>query len=299
MYDDILIPTDGSDHAVRAAEHGAFLADAFDATVHLLTVVDLSEAAGPFSAGGVDEEFVDRLETNAQTAIDALDDAVAAVETVQSSVLTGQPSKTILDYVDDHDIDLVTMGTHGRRGLSRYLVGSVAERVVRQSPVPVLTVRATERSIVNDGYDDILVPTDGSDYATAAVAHAIAIAEQSEARIHAVSVVNLGDIATGTEVGVPPGLLEQFETLAEESAESVATAAREAGLDAETSVSTGVPARKLLDYVANHDIDLVAMGTHGRTGWNRLLLGSTAERLVRQTHVPVLTVHRSDEEHEA
>ncbi|MBX0294580.1 universal stress protein [Haloarcula nitratireducens] len=298
MYDDILIPSDGSEHAVRAAEHGAYIADAFDATLHLLTVVDVDAAAGPFSAGGVDEEYVGRLKSKAQTAIDALDDAVSGVETVQSSVVTGQPSTAVLDYVADRDVDLVAMGTRGRRGLSRYLVGSVAERVVRRSPVPVLTVRATERSAVGEGYDDILVPTDGSDYAAAAVAHALAIAERADARVHAVSVVNLGDVATGTEVGVPPKLVEQFETLAEEAVESVATAAREAGLDVETSVRTGVPARELLDYAEENPIDLVAMGTHGRTGWDRLLLGSTAERLVRRSPIPVLTVRRSDEEDE-
>ncbi|MBV0924479.1 universal stress protein [Halomicroarcula limicola] len=299
MYDDILIPTDGSEHAVRAAEHGAYIADAFDATLHLLTVVDVDAAAGPFSAGGVDEEYVERLKSKARTAIDALDGAVSAVETVQSSVVTGQPSTAILDYVADRDVDLVAMGTHGRRGLSRYLVGSVAERVVRQSPVPVLTVRASERSAVEEGYDQILVPTDGSDYAAAAVAHALAIAERAGARVHAVSVVNLGDIATGADVGVPPEFVEQFETLAEEAVVSVATAARERGLDVETSVSSGVPARELLDYVEENPIDLVVMGTHGRTGWDRLLLGSTAERLVRRSPTPVLTVRRSDEEGEA
>ena len=73
MYDTVLIPSDGSEHAVRAAEHGVYLARAFDATVHLLNVVDIQAAAGPFNAGGVSEAFVERLESDGRAAIEAAD----------------------------------------------------------------------------------------------------------------------------------------------------------------------------------------------------------------------------------
>jgi len=293
MYDHILVPTDGSDHASRAADHGAMLAEAFDATLHLLTVVDIEAAAGPFSAGGVDQSYV---EDRTAAEREALSDLAASLEgsgAVETTVATGNPAGEILDYVDDHGVDLVVMGTHGRSGLRRYLTGSVAERVLRLSPVPVLTMRANDES--TSGYEDILVPTDGSERAGAALAHALALADAFDGTLHAVSVVNVGDIATGAEVSVPAGLLDELESRATEATQAIASEAETAGVDAVTAVSTGRPKHDLLEYVAANDIDLVCMGTHGRTGLDRVLLGSTAEALVRQADTPVLTV--SEEPH--
>jgi len=288
MYDTILVPTDGSDHAERAVEHGAVLAEAFDATLQLLTVVDIEAAAGPFSAGGVDEAYIEDRTADEREALAERADSLSVP--VETAVETGQPAEGILDYVDDEGVDLVVMGTHGRSGLRRYLTGSVAERVVRLSPVPVLTVRATEASAVDDGYSDILVPTDGSERSDAAVAHAVALASAFGGRIHAVSVVNVGDIATGPEVGIPAEFLEELETAAGDATEAIAETAQAADVDAVTEVSTGRPKHELLEYVEQNDIDLVCMGTHGRTGLDRVLLGSTAEALLRQAAVPVLTV---------
>ncbi|WP_324662922.1 universal stress protein [Haloarcula sediminis] len=288
MYDHILVPTDESDHAERAADHAALLAGAFDATVHLLTVVDIEAGAGPFSAGGVDKNYIERQMTDHREAL-AEREADLNVP-VETSVATGAPSEGILDYVEDNQIDLVVMGTHGRSGLRRYLTGSVAERVVRLSPVPVLTVRATETGTVGSGYGDILVPTDGSERAAAAVGHAIAVAGAFGSTVHAVSVVNVGDIATGADVTVPRDLLAEFEDAAAEATEAVAREAEDAGLDAVTEVRTGRPKQDLLEYITDRDIDLVVMGTHGRTGLDRVLLGSTAEALLRRAEVPVLTV---------
>jgi len=289
MYDHILVPTDGSDHAGRAVDHATVLAEAFDATVHLLTVVDIEAAAGPFSAGGVDEEYIEQRSADQREALAALqadlDDDIA----VETAVVTGHPADGILDYVADNEVDLLVMGTHGRSGLRRYLTGSVAERVLRLSPVPVLTTRAAEEAPVGSGYDDILVPTDGSERADAAVAHALAVAGAFGSTIHAVSVVNVGDIATGGELSVPSELLDELAAAATEAVEAVASEARSAGVDAVTAVSTGQPKHDLLEYVDANGIDLVCMGTHGRTGLDRVLLGSTAEALVRRSAVPVLT----------
>ena len=291
MYDHILVPMDGSDHADRAADHATLLSGAFDATVHLLTVVDIEAAAGPFSAGGVDDDYIEQRTASER---DALTERAGDIDgDVETAVTTGQPSEGILDYVRENEVDLVVMGTHGRSGLRRYLTGSVAERVLRLSPAPVLTVRATEASEVGDSYGDILVPTDGSERASAAVAHAVAVADAFGSTVHAVSVVNVGDIATGAEVSVPTGLLEELEAASTDATEAVAGEAAASGVEAVTEVRTGRPKHDLLEYVADHDIDLVVMGTHGRTGLDRVLLGSTAEALVRRSEVPVLTVSES------
>lgn len=290
MYDHILVPTDGSEHAQRATEHGALIADAFDATLHLLSVVDVSEAAGPFSAGGVDDAYVEQLTDASESELAEISTGIERVDTVETAVTTGRPSAGILEYVDEEGIDLVCMGTHGRRGLRRFLTGSVTERVVRLSPVPVLTVRAVEASEPGDGYDDILVPTDGSDCAQAAVAHALALAERFDSRLHAVSVIDTASLATGTEMGIPPGLLEQLEENAAEATRAIEDAAGDAGVDCVGVVDTGGVRRVLLNYAEEHDIDLVCLGTHGRSGLDRVLVGSTAEGLVRRADAPVVTV---------
>ena len=290
MYDTLLVPTDGSEHAERAAEHALTLARAFDSTVHFVTVVDVQEAGGLFSAGGVDEEFVGRLEDEARESVAELESLAEPGDDVRTAVVRNRPSKGILAYADEHDVDLVFMGTHGRTGVNRYVTGSVAERVVRLSDVPVFTVRATDRSVVGDGYDDVMIPTDGSDCAELAVDHGLAVAEKFDATVHAVSVVDLRAVATAADAPVDAGLLSRLEERGRDATEAVADRAREAGLDATTAVREGVPARALLDYADEEDVDLIAMGTHGRTGFDRYFLGSTAAKVVRASAVPVLSV---------
>ena len=93
MYDTIVVPTDGSEHAMRAAEHGRYLARAFDATVHVITVVDAQATAGPFDAGGVDERLVARLEEQGENAIETVEAALEGVESTRTAVLRGDPPR--------------------------------------------------------------------------------------------------------------------------------------------------------------------------------------------------------------
>ncbi|MFB6122594.1 MAG: universal stress protein [Haloferacaceae archaeon] len=138
MYDDILVPTDGSDCSQRAVEEAVRLATAFDAALHTLYVVD-SELTGSEGGGAV---VFDELEAEGRRILDDVVDRAedAGVDTVEASVATGVPHRSILDYCEAHDVDLLVMGTHGRTGLERTLIGSVTEKVVRTTDVPVLTV---------------------------------------------------------------------------------------------------------------------------------------------------------------
>lgn len=143
MYRRILIPTDGSEGSLAALEHAIDLAKTYDAALHTLYVIqtDVGPDAGMV---GVFEAFQEAGE-------EAIDEVVelaeaAGVETTQASLAQGSAHRAIIDYIDDHDIDLVVMGTHGRTGLDRYLLGSVTEKVVRTSEAPVLTVRLAEES---------------------------------------------------------------------------------------------------------------------------------------------------------
>lgn len=290
-FDTVLVPTDDSEHAVRAAEYAATIARAFDATVHLLTVVDLRTAAGAFSAGGIDKATKSRLEADAEETVVEVSDGIGAATEVQTAVRSGMPVDEILTYRDDNEIDLITMGTHGRTGVSRYVMGSVTEQIVRKASVPVCTVRATERSRTLDACDEILLPTDGSEFAGAAVDPALAVAKQFHARVHVVRIVDVGDIAINSEYTAPEALFERLTEEAETVTESIAARARAAELEAVTHVREGFPATDILEYAEENDIGMIAMGTAGRTGLNRFLLGSTTERVIRHADMPVLAVN--------
>lgn len=139
MYDRILIPTDGSPAAEAAIEHAVDIAGQYDATLHALFVVD-GAAYSTLEAGA--EIVVEALESEGEKAVERVAEiAEDAGVDCETSVVSGTTYRTIREYIGDNDIDLVVMGTHGRKGIDRYLLGSVTERVVRTSDVPVLTVR--------------------------------------------------------------------------------------------------------------------------------------------------------------
>jgi nucleotide-binding universal stress UspA family protein len=139
MYDDILVPTDGSPASDAAIDHAIDIADRYGARLHALYVVDGS-AYSTLEAGS--EVVIDALEAEGEQATDRVADAAAAagVETT-TTVTSGTAYRAIREYADEQAIDMIVMGTHGRKGLDRYLLGSVTERVVRTADVPVLTVR--------------------------------------------------------------------------------------------------------------------------------------------------------------
>jgi len=213
---------------------------------------------------------------------------------VEDAVRTGIPHQEILQYASQQGIDLIAMGTHGRTGIERYLLGSITEKVVRLSDIPVLTVRAEPDGTVTYPYADILIPTDGSEQAAAAIDVGVDITSNYDARLHALSVVE--PIAMGVDFQ-SADVFELLEEAAQSAVDSVEKKASQASLSkVETAVKYGHPYREIHSYVDANDIDLVVMGTHGRSGLERYLLGSVTEKVVRTSAVPVLTVRPSNEE---
>lgn len=141
MYDRILVPTDGSADTERAVEHAAELAVEHAAELHAVYVVNSATFAGlPMETSweGID----DVLREEGESALERVEEVVAEYGVpIASRLLEGSPSRRIVEYAESEDCDLVVMGTHGRGGIDRLLLGSVAEGVVRGSSVPVLTVR--------------------------------------------------------------------------------------------------------------------------------------------------------------
>ncbi|MFB6118550.1 MAG: universal stress protein [Halosegnis sp.] len=141
-YDDILLTTDGSDHAERAAPYGASVARRFGATLHLLSVVDVQAEAGVFDAGGVTESFIDNLERDARGAVDRLAERIDDTDlSIDRTVTRGRPHETIRSYTTEQDVDLVVMASEGESDLASQSLGSVTDRVLRTVDVPVLVVQ--------------------------------------------------------------------------------------------------------------------------------------------------------------
>jgi nucleotide-binding universal stress UspA family protein len=287
MFDDILVPTDGSECAELAAEYARDLATRDGATVHALCVADSRTLENAPHAERVREERADLAERTCA-------DLSAAGIPVEQAVRTDVPHRAILEYATDREIDLIVMGTHGRTGVERHLLGSVTEKVVRLSDVPVLTVKAMDEDAVTYPYGDVLVPTDGSDGAAAAIDTAVDIASTYDARLHALSVVD--PMAMGFDVRSEV-IGERLEDAARTAVGTVEERAANASVsEIETAVEYGTPYREIRTYVTENDVDLVVMGTQGRSGIERYLLGSVAEKTVRTSPVPVMTVRRPEQQ---
>jgi nucleotide-binding universal stress UspA family protein len=285
VFENILVPTDGSDCAQAAVGYAADLATRYDSRVHALCVADSRTLENLPQYDQITKE----REEVAERACNDLSESGVAVE---QAVRTGVPYETILRYATEQDIDLIVMGTHGRTGVQRYLLGSVTEKVVRLSDVPVLTAKSEGDGEVTCPYTEILVPTDGSEGAEAAVDPAVDIAHTYNARLHTLSVIDT--MAMGVDVR-SGAILEALEESARSAVKTVEEQAAQASVSAvETEIEHGSPYRGIRSYVEEHDIDLVVMGTHGRSGIERYLLGSVAEKTVRTSPVPVMTVRQPE-----
>jgi universal stress protein A len=143
----ILVPVDFSEHSESAIRYATMLAERLGGTAELLHVVEDPFVSGAWSAEAFSPnipELVDQIVADARLRLDALKAAAASeIVTLTANVVTGQPARAITDRAREGAFDLIVMGTHGRTGLSHLFLGSVAERVVRTAPCPVLTVRGT------------------------------------------------------------------------------------------------------------------------------------------------------------
>lgn len=286
MFDQILFPTDGSDGADVVFDHVLDLAITHDSTVHILNVADTTQESVVQIRGNV----IDLLEREGEQVVQraAAKAEERRVDTV-TEVLQGQPYTTVVEYASARDMDLIVMPTHGRRGLERFLLGSTTERVVRRSEVPVLTIRPDDDSSIVHPYQDVLVPTDGSDCANQALALGVDVADAEGAALHLLSAIAIPILG----IDVRPDIqMDQLERSAKELLTESAKFAEDAGVEVTSKTVDDGPSisKVILEYIEEHGVDLVVIGTHGRTGIDRYLLGSVTDYLVRTSPIPVLTV---------
>ncbi|WP_135304641.1 universal stress protein [Haloarcula amylovorans] len=288
MYDDILFPTDGSDTAASVLEYVSDVAAAHDATVHVLHVADTNRD----SVSAIQGEVVDALEEAGERIVSEVADVVRerGVD-VATDVVQGDPARTIVEHADRFDVGLVVMPTHGRPGLERVLLGSVTERVVNTSPVPVLVVNPDEDRAYRYPPRDVLVPTDGSAGANRALAEGIDVAAATGATLHVIHVVETGSLGPDARSAVREN---QLDDRAREIVDSAVETAEETLSDVVGTVGYGTPHREIRTYVDTEGIDLLTLGTQGQTDFSWYALGGVSSKLVRASPIPVMTTRTAE-----
>jgi nucleotide-binding universal stress UspA family protein len=201
-------------------------------------------------------------------------------------MISGSPPEAIITLASDEDVDLIMMGTHGRRALSRLLIGSVAEEVVRRAPCPVMTVKLGEANAGKIEVKRILFPTDLSERSNAAIEIASAFAHDFGAELlllHVNSIPLSFSETTPSAANLMPSMKELEQQL-----DRVSPPQRE--VKCARHVLTGDPAATIENFAKQHDVDLIVMTTHGHTGLLRVAFGSIAEAIVRRSPCAVLTI---------
>ena len=288
IFTKILCPIDFSDGSQRALEAAVGLALASGATLAILHAWELPVFAGGYTAApAVVQDMTDAIQRGlAEAAAFARGRGVTAVATLDPS---GVPWRTIVDTVSsDPTIDLVVMGTHGRTGLRRVMLGSVAEKVVRLSPSSVLAVHPDDPV---GPFRYISCPTDFSPVSDVALGLAAQLVDGPDAKIELVHVVELpGVIERGSHaIALAHDLEQQSEAELERRAKPILDVAH-----VSWRTEAGPATERLLELLDRDPIDLVVVGSHGRTGFAHPPLGSVAEKLVRHAHCPVLVARRRD-----
>ncbi len=290
----ILFPTDFSNCAAQALDHALFLAKRTGATLHTIHAIVLhqEDPHNPAYHFPDPEELQEKLGHAARekmhTTLEVSREDNRDVDVVVKELRGYSTPRLIIEYARTRNIDLIVMGTHGKRGLDYMFLGSVAQEVVREAPCPVYTIRESERPKMPQQIETILSPIDFSDHSGAALSMANEAVHMYGARLHILHVLEKPSYPSFYEMR-PIGDTNMIELVRKEMtrfySESTGTADCEA-----FHVSQGHVVHEILEFVRLKNIDLIVIATHGLSGLKHLLLGSVAERVIRRAPCPVLTV---------
>jgi len=289
--DTILHPTDFSEESHHAFRYAYELAKLRGAELHLLHVAPSlgdDPLRGAFDASLDEEEFYreirDEADARMKSLIETVEDSDVPVRRVHTRGIA--PAEVIADYAEREGMDLVVMGTQGRTGVSRIVLGSVAGEVVRKAPCAVLTVR--EDTKMPSNIDRVLTPVDLSEFSRPLLRAARDLTASFNASMDVLTVVEplpfpVPLVGAVTLHDLMPDPVEQSQKQLDrlvETTEGLPVTIR-------THVEEGHAAMTIVDAAAEHDADLIVMASHGRTGLERIMLGSVTARVVRRAECPV------------
>lgn len=298
MYTRILVPLDGSPFSERALSPATTLARRFGAALDLVHVHERPPLLG--QAPMYDTQYDAELRLEMRTVHTALAARITQESGVPATAtfLDGSVVAALRQHAADTQADLLVMTSHGRGGISRAWLGSVADRLIREVDAPVFLVPSTGKDAGAElRLRRLLVPLDGSHLAEGVLDHAVAIGTPGETEYHLLTVVPAwppGNLYPNVTPPVGRANVERFTAKARQDAEEnlarVAAALRARGVRASTHVvvDAQVPAQSIIDFIAAHTIDVVALATRGRSAIGRAILGSVADKVLRGVPIPVL-----------
>jgi nucleotide-binding universal stress UspA family protein len=275
----ILAPTDFSKHAEDALEHAVLLGEQYRAEITLLHVDEFM--VSPLGAREISDEPVrkyhDRKVVFFEEQFEILRRALAGRGvTVRTQVVPGRAYKAIVEESERREYDLIVIATRGLTHLSPHLIGSTAERVVRLSRQPVLSIQHVPKT--EGRVTSVLCPTDLSPAGNAGLSYALSIARQNKAVMYLQYISDLEKPETRDEVLQRLPDLRQHHPQAEEVRVEVV-------IDRDVE-----PSNSIIRFADDRDIGLIVMSAHGRKGLRRVFIGNTTAEVVRQSSRPVLTV---------
>jgi nucleotide-binding universal stress UspA family protein len=301
-FERILVPTDFSASANNALRLAFIFARRFGSEVHIVHAVVLHEE-DPYDSSHHFPDVKTLESVIRERAAKQIDNAVASekaggLKVTHAEVRGIAAAPVILTYAEERGIDLIVMGTHGRRGLRHLLLGSVAEEVVRLAQCSVITARGKDEHLAGDDIHRILVPIDFSDFGRHALVCAEALAQVFGARLHLLHVVEQSmhpEFYASAEMATLSFDAELQEHCMREMQKMVAESGGGEG-QASYYVVEGRAAAEIVSFASKNAIELIVIATHGLTGMEHFLLGSVTEKVVRSSPCPVFTVKRPESE---
>ena len=282
----LLLATDGSEFSEGAIGESIKLAKKCSNRLAAISVIETNpelEAIAP--------QVTEKAEKSARVHLEAVQ-ARAKKEGVECNILirAGEDSfKYIVDEAVKNKITMIVMGRRGRSGLKRLMMGRVTSRVIGHAPCNVLVVpKAAQLEFRN-----ILVATDGSNYSAVAATEAIGLAKQNNSALTVISVVP-SELVTPVDIDFTVNqrefIAEKEMHEAEKNAKAVKDAAEKEGVYVKAFILSGKPADAIIETAREKKADIIVLGSHGRTGLEKLLMGSVAERVIVLAACPVLVV---------
>lgn len=291
----ILCPTDFSKFSFRAADYAVALAKHYDGEVHFVHVVPevlLHPDQYPYLVEPVRTE--PEVRRRAHDRLDAFV-ALTRAEDIGSrfSVKEGSPVATLLSVAEEEDSDLICLGTHGREGVERLVLGSVTEKVLRKAPCPVLTISepGEEEAIRPAVFDNILCAVDFAALSLRSLEYALSLAQEAGGNLLLVNVVEWFSEEPGWETRFNvDDYRQEMEKNVLERLDKVVPAEARNWCQIETVVRSGKSYREILELAEERNVDLIVMGVRGRNPLDLMLFGSTTQHVVRHAKCPVLTI---------